>query len=291
MPADLSPLDRHLARLTGSPIVNRAPAGGGCINHAERLRLKDGRALFLKTNRAAPAGMFAAEAAGLAALAAARAMRVPSVIAAGDEPEPFILMEHIAGTPRRRDFWERFGRALALQHAATAERFGFAGDNYIGATPQPNGWRETWVDFFRDQRLLFQRDLARERGLLPAALDRDVSAIADRLDRLLPGAIQPALLHGDLWGGNVLVDESGFPAVVDPAAYYGDGEADLAMTGLFGGFPAAFSDAYGEARRLSADFARRRDIYNLYHLLNHVNLFGEGYLGECRAAAGRVLGR
>jgi fructosamine-3-kinase len=252
------------------------PVGGGCINHGARLETASGRALFLKTNRSAPAEMFAREADGLKALRVADGPRLPEPFVWG---ESFLLMEYLAPAARRADYWPAFGRQLASLHSHVGERFGFDHDNFIGSTPQPNPWTDDGYTFFAQQRLLFQARLAHQRHLL----GKRELALAERLAQRLPelAPVQPAsLIHGDLWGGNAITDASGAPALIDPAAHYGWAEAELAMTALFGAFPESFYGAYREARPLQPGFSDRIPIYNLYHLLNHLNLFGEGYLGE-----------
>ena len=171
------------------------------------------------------------------------------------------------------------GRKLAALHNHTNAQFGFEHDNYIGSTPQPNTWTEDGYAFFGEQRLNFQAQLAAKRGLLSRAEEGQVERVGERLAELVPQ--QPAsLLHGDLWDGNALADENGQPALIDPAAHYGWAEAELGMTALFGGFGAEFYAAYEEARPLETGYQERFPVYNLYHLLNHLNLFGMGYHGQ-----------
>ncbi|RME07342.1 MAG: ketosamine-3-kinase [Anaerolineae bacterium] len=270
---------RYLQQQGHGAVVSARPVGGGCINNGVLLKTEAGQTFFLKTNAAAPADMFAREAEGLAALARAGGPRVPRVYLVGRD---FLLLEDLAPQGRRADFWELLGRQLAALHNCTAERFGFAHDNYIGSTPQPNPWTEDGYDFFAEHRLLYQARLGRERGLLSSTDLRRVERLCGRLRELVPP--QPAsLIHGDLWSGNVISDAEGNPALIDPAAHYGWAEAELAMTALFGGFPQAFYRAYAEARPLEAGYRRRFPVYNLYHLLNHLNLFGRGYLGQVQA--------
>ena len=164
---------------------------------------------------------------------------------------------------------------------AASGPFGFEEDNYIGATPQPNAWTDDWVTFFAEQRLGFQLRLAADNGF-GGELARLGERLLSRLGELIDEPAEPAcLLHGDLWGGNYLCDAEGQPVLIDPAAYYGRREAELAMTTLFGGFDSAFYGAYEEAWPLAPGSAERLEIYKLYHLLNHLNLFGGGYLGGC----------
>lgn len=259
-------------------VARVAPVGGGCINNGARLATASGHTFFLKTNSSAPPDMFAREAEGLEALRVPDGPRVPRPYLWGRD---FLLLEDLAPASRRPDFWETLGRQLAALHRHTNPRFGFAHDNYIGSTPQPNPWTEDGYAFFAEHRLLFQARLAHRRGLLSQEDVRRVERLAARLPDLVPP--QPAsLLHGDLWSGNVIPDEHGQPALIDPATHYGWAEAELGMTQLFGGFPEAFYRAYEEVRPLTPGWRERFPIYNLYHLLNHLNLFGESYYGSVR---------
>jgi len=264
-------------------IVDAHCVGGGCINDAQALALDDGRRLFLKSNAAPLPGMFEREAQGLSALADVASLRVPRPLFTGTDPLPFIVLEHISEAAPNTGFAERFGRGLAALHRrGRSARFGFDNDNYIGATPQQNGWDDDWVVFFRERRLRFQLDLARQRGGATRELSRLGDGLLDRLDELLAEPAEtPCLLHGDLWGGNYLCDDAGEPVLIDPAVYFGRREADLAMTMLFGRFDPRFYSAYEEAWPLAPGSDERLAIYKLYHLLNHLNLFGGGYLGGC----------
>jgi fructosamine-3-kinase len=274
-------------------IVEATPVAGGSINRAFRVDLAGGRRFFVKAHVTAPAEMFEREAEGLAALAGAGSLRVPR------EPLPgtadgvaFLIMEWIDGGSPGAGFFERFGRRFARLHRASAgQRFGFPRDNWIGATPQPNDWMESWVGFWRERRLGHQLRLARENGLSDRTLDRLGDRLLARLGEWidLPGE-PPCLLHGDLWGGNYLADERGEPVVIDPACYYGHREADLAMTRLFGGFAPEFYAAYEEEWPLPPGSEERLAIYELYHLLNHLNLFGRSYRGRCVAILERLVG-
>jgi fructosamine-3-kinase len=231
-----------------------------------------------------------AEAAGLRELASAAALRVPSVLAAGVAgSQAFLALEWIefrAATSRTE---ARLGELLAAQHRVTAPRFGWHRDNTIGATPQSNAWNDDWTRFFAERRLGFQLDLAAQQGHSGRLIERG-RRLCEQIDELLRGHRPlPSLLHGDLWGGNWAADESGQPVVFDPAAYFGDREADLAMTRLFGGFGRSFYDAYESAWPLEAGADVRFDLYNIYHVLNHLNLFGGGYRGQAEALIDRLL--
>jgi len=220
---------------------------------------------------------------------AGRGVRVPMPLYVRDDAgSQFLLLEHIEGAKRRADFWEGFGRALALLHRnVTSERFGFAADNYIGDSPQENRWEEDWLLFFGEHRLRFQAELAARRGGADSALLAGVEAIVRRLPSLLSRPDRASLLHGDLWGGNFMVGADGAVVLIDPAAYFGHREADLAMTELFGGFAAPFYGAYAELWPLEPGYEERKDLYNLYHLLNHLNLFGGSYAGSVRSIVAR----
>jgi fructosamine-3-kinase len=267
-------------------ITRSHPVGGGCINNGIRLETRSGETFFLKTNRHNPPDMFAREAEGLAALDVEGAPRAPLPYLHGSH---FLLLEDLKPAARRGDFWESFGRQMAALHNHSAEAYGFAHDNYCGATPQPNPWTDDGYEFFGQQRLLYQARMAHRRSLLGADELARVGKLVDRLVELVPA--QPAsLLHGDLWTGNAMSDERGAPAIIDPAVHYGWAEAELAMTTLFGSFPAAFYRAYEEVRPLEHGYRSRFDLYNLYHLLNHLNLFGGGYLGQVLSVLRRYSG-
>ncbi|HET9947913.1 MAG TPA: fructosamine kinase family protein, partial [Longimicrobiales bacterium] len=257
-----------------------------------RLRTGRGTSLFLKWNASAPRGMFAAEADGLRALAATRTVRVPEPLAwgEGERGEGWLLLEHVEPAPAAPDTAERLGRALAALHgAACAPSFGWERDNWLGTLPQPNAPASDWGRFFRERRLEPRLHAVRAAGRLrDAVFDR----VLDLAEDALSDAARPSMLHGDLWGGNWFATAGGEPVLVDPAVYRGHGEVDLAMSELFGGFDPAFYEAYREARGLDRDYAAyRRDLYQLYYLLAHVELFGSAYEAGCRAAARRVVAR
>jgi len=257
-------------------ITSAEPVGGGCINDARCVTTSNGPQLFLKLNTSTPPDMFQREAEGLNALTVEGGPRVPRPYLVGEE---FLLLEYLSPARPAKDYWETLGRRLAHVHATTQPRFGFAHDNYLGSTPQPNRWDENGFNFFAEQRLLFQGKLAREHGRLSQARLNQIEKLAARLNELVPE--QPAsLLHGDLWSGNVIAGPEGQACLIDPAAHFGWAEADLAMTTLFGGFSESFYAAYAAARPLAPGYRSRFEIYNLYHLLNHLNLFGSSYLGS-----------
>jgi fructosamine-3-kinase len=264
-------------------IRNVQPLGGGCINNASRLDTDNGP-LFLKVNRSTPPDMFEREAEGLNALAAPRAIRVPAALCVGPD---FILLEYIEPGPRKGDhvgrpYWETLGAQLAALHNTTSPRFGFAHDNYIGSTPQINTWEDDGCAFFAEHRLRFQAELARRNNLLNITDYRSLITVSNRLPSLIPP--QPAsIIHGDLWSGNIHTGPSGEPVLIDPAAHYGWAEAELAIMTLFGSPPDSFFRAYESVRSLAPGYRERFDLYNLYHLLNHLNLFGESYASSVRS--------
>ena len=264
----------------GAQLADAVPISGGDINAAYRLTLTDGTRIFMKANHSASSAFFQAEADGLAAIRDTGAIGVPEVIAAGSDERysSFLLLEWIEAAPQKRDFWETFGHSLARMHLADADRFGWKRDNYIGSTPQINALRESWIAFFRDCRLAPQ--FKRAQHWFDADMRRRVIRLMDHLSDWLVEPPRPSLLHGDLWSGNFITGTDGQAWLIDPAVYVGHAEADLAMTELFGGFHPRFYAAYQEINPLQAGYDERRDLYNLYHLLNHLNLFGAGYLSS-----------
>jgi fructosamine-3-kinase len=281
---------RYIGESTGEPFGPRPPAGvgGGCINTA--VRLDDGRrSFFVKLNAADRLGMFSAEAEGLGELAAAGCIRVPEPVCHGTVgDQAFLAMEYLELGRPGRDAAEHAGRRLAALHRVTGERFGWHRDNTIGATPQPNELMDDWVEFWRGPRLGFQLELAARNGY-GGALQRRGERLLQRLPALLDHEPAPSLLHGDLWSGNLGYDRDGEPVIYDPAVYYGDRETDIAMTELFGGFPGHFYAAYREAWPLDAGYRSRKTLYNLYHVVNHLNMFGGGYLGQAQGMLDRLL--
>jgi len=262
--------------------------GGGCINTA--VTLSDGiYSYFVKLNRADLLPMFEAEAAGLTELAASGTLRIPRPLCTGVAlGQAYLAMELIELGGRPAGGAAQAGRLLAAMHRTTRPQFGWARDNTIGATPQRNTPDSNWARFWAELRLGPQLDLAARNGY-GGALQRTGEALLASLPALLEHAPAGSLLHGDLWGGNMAFARDGEAVIFDPAVYYGDREADLAMTELFGGFGGDFYAAYREAWPLDAGYATRRDLYNLYHVLNHLNLFGGGYLGQARDLMGRLL--
>lgn len=266
-------------------VVRTQSLSGGCISHATRVDTDRGP-LFVKWSREEAAATFPAEAVGLQALRDANAGLVipePIIVSDGmvrreaDASCGFLVLEWIETGERSRDYWESLGAGLAALHRKTSSTYGFKRDNYIGSLPQHNAWSETWPGFFRSRRLEVQVSRAREVGHWNEGWNGAMDRLMNRLDELLPASPSPSMLHGDLWSGNVMVTERGTPALIDPAVYYGHREVDLAMSELFGGFSSAFYQAYREAWPLESGYNERRQVYNLYHLINHLNHFGSGY--------------
>ena len=262
-------------------IIQFVSVGGGCIADSRKIKTESGREFFLKTG--GPSGtMFHCEANGLKELGKAKALRIPHVVAVTDD---FLLLECISQGIRTNDFFEKFGQGLARLHRFQAGHFGFFENNYIGATPQlniPDSYEaQDWSVFYFNKRLLFQYKLAERNSFVSPRLKTGFMKLESSIDSILKGSEEPpCLLHGDLWGGNYLCDENGEAVLIDPAVYYGHREADLAMTKLFGGFSAAFYESYYCEYPLSAGWEYRENIYKLYHVLNHLNLFGTSYLRE-----------
>jgi len=272
--------------------VSSVPAGqvhGGCINDSFRWETSSSP-LFVKIAPATRLAMLEAEAEGLGELQQAGAVRVPAVRALGaTQAHAFLALEWIDFGAASSATESRLGEQLAWQHRISAPGFGWHRDNTIGSTAQPNAWNDDWVEFFGERRLRFQLELACRNGH-----DGRLSSRGARLLELMGAFFAshrpvPSLLHGDLWGGNWAADAAGEPVLFDPAVYFGDREADLAMTRLFGGFGNAFYTAYHATWPLDQAAGTRRTLYNLYHVLNHLNLFGGGYLAQAQSMIDRLL--
>lgn len=285
-------LEQALAELYGTDkkITQSRRITGGDINDAHGLVLSDGTHLFMKSNARENVSFFTAEAEGLAAIAQTGAICTPHILGVGTDTGrggySFLLMEFIESGHRTADYWEIFAHQLAAMHQAPADelvpggRYGFAQDNYIGARQQVNTPKDHWIPFFRDCRLAPQ--FAAAASYFTEGDQKRIDRLLDHLEDFLVEPEHPALLHGDLWSGNFITGNDGRAWLIDPAVYVGHPEADLAMTELFGGFPPAFYAAYRETGALQPGYEHRRDLYNLYQLLNHLNLFGPSYLPSVR---------
>lgn len=255
--------------------------GGGCINEAYCLE-DDEQRFFIKLNRADKLDMFAAEAEGLGEISATDTLRAPRPICWGESSgRAYLVMEYFQLNGGSHHVSRLGGEQLALLHRTIKPRFGWHRDNTIGSTPQLNDWDEEWARFWREKRLGYQLQLAAYNGYHSSVLQDRGALLQEQLDGFFSSYHPVAsLLHGDLWGGNYAVGADNQPLIFDPAVYYGDREADLAMTELFGGFDSEFYAAYNSTWPLDAGYKTRKTLYNLYHILNHLNLFGSGYLGQ-----------
>ncbi|MCK7520809.1 MAG: fructosamine kinase family protein [Ignavibacteriales bacterium] len=243
------------------------------------IQMFSGEKYFLKINNHVPSDMFTKEANGLKEIEKSKSIRVPKVEMA---KENFILMECIEGKNKSKNFFEDFGIQFAKMHKYEGECFGFYEDNYIGSTIQKNIPSEEekldWTKFYFNKRLLFQFKLAEINGYVDSELRKYFSLLENKIEQILDSKPEkPSLLHGDLWAGNYIADENGRACLIDPAVYYGNREADLAMTKLFGGFTKDFYTSYDKIYPLKDGHDYRENIYKLYHVLNHLNLFGSGY--------------
>lgn len=284
-------LERQIHAATGHPftIRQRQPLGGGCISQAWRISGGECQ-LFVKVNAADRLPMFEAEAEGLAELAATRTVRVPQPIGYGVAAgQAWLALEYLPLGRGGAQAMEKLGGQLAALHAQPRPNFGWHRDNTIGTTPQINACCDDWIEFWRDRRLGVQLDLAAQNGYT-GVLQQQGAQLLVRLEGLFAGyQPTPALLHGDLWSGNTGCTTKGEPVIFDPAVYYGDRETDLAMTALFGGFPESFYAAYREALPMTVGYSQRQTLYNLYHILNHLNLFGGGYRAQAEQMIAQLL--
>jgi len=285
----VSEIERAVARHTGSSFVNRDSAllGGGCINQASSITGECGRKYFLKKNAPSFLPFFQAEAQALEEIKATQTINTPEVIGHGTEDgQAFLILEFIAEGSSNPQSQSTLGRLLARMHKMTQTYFGWSVDNCIGATPQPNPRSQEWPTFYRDHRLAHQLTLAQRKGKSFDGADELLRMIPEFFSDYSP---QPSLLHGDLWGGNASCDLEGTPFIFDPASYYGDREADLAFTYMFGGFSSAFYQAYEKEFPVDKGFQVRKTLYNLYHELNHYNLFGGGYASSAQSSIRSLL--
>lgn len=284
IPNDIS---QYIERLTKERITDFSFSTGGCINEGGRL-VTDKRHYFLKWNDANRyPGMFEAEAKGLDLLRKADCIRVPmALVQGGAGTFQFLMLEYIEEGRSGADYWKDFGTGLAALHKHSSDSFGLDHDNYIGSLPQHNNRESSWIQFFIARRLRPQLDIARGANRIDSGIVKKFESLFEKLPSILP-AERPSLLHGDLWSGNLLTDHRGQPCLIDPAVYYGNREADLAMTQLFGGLGSGFIDSYRSVFPLLAGYSSRFNIYNLYPLLVHLNLFGSSYRAQLTSILGQ----
>lgn len=292
-----SAVEEALARALGreARITSRAPLGGGSICQTERIETTAGsfvlKSLPTASSPSSPSSsssttIFEAEARGLVALReSGTPLTIPTVVAWSAATPAFLVIEYLAPARRVANFDDRLGEGLAEMHRATASRFGFDADNFCGATVQPNAWCDRWIEFYAVHRLGHQLRTARDRGHLSVTDATQVESLIARLgDWIDEPSNGPSLIHGDLWSGNLVVDARGGPALIDPAAYFAHREAELGMMTLFGGFSSRVFAAYDEAFPLEPGWRERLPVYELYHLMNHLNLFGGGYHAQVMGA-------
>ena len=273
-------------RQLGKKIVSSSRIGGGCINETFILKTESNKEYFLKINSDTPKDMFHVEAEGLSNLATTNTIRIPKVIEVHDD---FLLLERIKSSRKNENFFQSFGKAFARHHKTRASAWGWPKNNYIGTTQQKNtpiipyqknSREKDWCQFYFEYRLLYQVRLLEKKGNA-GELSKLMIGIEGKIQKILEGPGEPpAILHGDLWGGNYMVDETGSACLIDPAVYWGHREADLAMTKLFGGFPHEFYRAYNDEYPLKPGWEYRENLYKLYHVLNHLNLFGHSYYSQ-----------
>jgi protein-ribulosamine 3-kinase len=261
---------------------------GGCINQASRIVGVDQSEYFIKFNRADLLPMFEAEAQALSEMAASNSVRVPQPICSGAHGgQCYLVMEYLPLSGRAD--MSLLGSQLATMHRSCVSQFGWSIDNTIGSTPQPNQQTHDWIAFWREQRLGFQLELAARKGYRGELQRKGEQLLADFPALFASYTPQASLLHGDLWSGNYGGLANGEPVIFDPATYYGDRETDLAMTTLFGGFGRDFYAAYNDAWPLDEGYSVRKTFYNIYHIINHLNLFGGGYQGQAISMIEQVL--
>ncbi|NNF20558.1 MAG: phosphotransferase [Saprospiraceae bacterium] len=275
-------LIQHISNLLGTQILDTTPVSGGDISQAYRIDTND-KAYFVKTNPGHSAfSMFEAEKKGLEAILSSNTIAVPEVLLTGEfQGQSFLVMEMLEHRRATPDDYEKLGYQLAHMHLVSSPRFGFDDDNYIGSLPQKNNWHNKWTDFYIHCRLVPQLEMALSRSLISQAEIPPARKMEESLEALFEG-IKPSLLHGDLWNGNYLIEKTGTPYLIDPAVYYGHCEVDIAMTKLFGGFGDSFYQAYHTIIPLDDKSHARIEVYKLYYLLVHLNLFGRSYYPQVK---------
>lgn len=280
---------KKISQITGEKfeVEKHRSVSGGCINQGYALT-GNGRVFFVKVNHASQVDMFEAETLGLKEMLDTQTIRVPKPVCWGiAEHYSYLVLEWLEFGRSNNDSWEEMGRKLAQMHQFRgSSQFGWQRNNTIGSTPQINTWNDDWPSFFAEYRIGYQLRLARKRGGNFPEPSQIIPLVRDFLAERNP---QPSLVHGDLWSGNAAVTIDGEPVILDPATYYGDREVDLAMTELFGGFPSSFYRGYNHVFPLDSGYEKRKTLYNLYHILNHFNLFGGGYASQAQQMLQQVL--
>ena len=276
-------LKSRLEKILSEPIKYTSTVSGGCIADSRKVNLESGKVYFLKQLHGSSSSTFDAEERGLTELRKSGTVRVPKVVSIGAD---FMLLQWIEeGFSRTSSSMEMLGSQFAEMHRYRGKKFGFSEDNFLGGSPQSNQpskeGSQNWAIFYAENRLEFQISLAVKNGYATGVMRRLMDNLIKKVPEIISGTEEePSLMHGDLWSGNYLIDESGIPWLIDPAVYYGHREADLAMTSLFGGFSNLFYSAYKSTYPIASGYADREPLYQLYHLLNHLNLFGTGYYSQ-----------
>ncbi len=289
-------IEIHLSNIKKRPIrfTKKESISGGCINQAWKVTDNHNDQYFIKINSPALEEMFVIEAESLKQIEQSNSIRVPRVLAYGSNPEfSYLVLEYI---PLKSPLNQKeLGKQLAQMHQATnpleqeSNQFGWRKNNYIGSTPQSNQYHKQWISFWKNERLLYQLNLARNKGYSTKAYDAGLKLAESLALFFTDYHPKPSLLHGDLWGGNCASDMDDNPVIYDPAVYYGDRETDIAMTELFGGFSADFYSTYNDCYALDSGYKTRKNLYNLYHILNHYNLFGGGYARQAEKMTKQLL--
>ncbi len=268
-------------------ILGFTAASGGCINHGGTIGTSIGEYFIKWNSKTRFPGMFEAEKRGLKLLYNTDAIRIPEVKVVGESADLiYIVMENIKANARKEDYWTILGVSLAKLHSHKAEKYGLDHDNFIGSLPQSNRNHSSWVEFFITERLTKQIEIALNKGAISSSTVKQFEKLFIQLENLFPKE-SPVLIHGDLWSGNLITDDLGKPCLIDPAVYYGQREIELSFTKLFGGFDSEFYRSYNEVMPLESGFEERVEVYNLYPLMVHVNLFGGHYLQEVEFILGR----
>ncbi len=273
---------RNLEEILGEKVQGQNSVGGGSIANSQIINTESGKEYFIKSYSGSRNSIIQNEVNGLREIEKSNSIKTPKIIYFDEE---ILILENIKSGRKKGNFSELFGNQLAEMHKYNSDEFGFYEDNFIGSNPQINlPKNKNWVDFYWEKRLLFQFQLAEKNGFVDSNLRKLFTDFENAYRNIVEGTEEnPSLIHGDLWGGNYLVDEFGNPVLIDPAVYYGHREAELGMTILFGGFDSKFYEAYNEAYPLLPDWKKRLDIYKLYHVMNHLNLFGSSYYGQTLA--------
>jgi len=289
-------IEIRLSSIKKKPIrfVKKKAVSGGCINQAWQVTDVHNNQYFIKTNSPTLEKMFVIEAGGLKEIEQSNSIRTPQVLIHGSNPEfSYLVLEYIPLKPQLNQ--KKLGEQLAQMHQTSnplkqvSNQFGWAQDNYIGSTPQSNLYHKQWISFWKNERLLYQLNLAKNKGYSTKAYDAGLK-LAESLTLFFTSYHpKPSLLHGDLWGGNCASDMNDNPVIYDPAVYYGDRETDIAMTELFGGFNADFYKTYNDLFALDSGYKTRKILYNLYHILNHYNLFGGDYARQAEKMTEQLL--